>query len=686
MTFIFEQAQPAFAGTMAGGQASFGAIFDAIRQGQRRVDNANSRDVAVEDAYQQRIDAIAQATGVTLQHPLLRFQSALADGDIPAGSGERDSLGAVPNTDNILQFFIDDFDRQLAELSKQRPEHAETIGAGRSIFDEARDLSRAADLRAGQVMQSEGNFLSKWGAALSGGMVGALRDPLQAGTFLLGAGPGAARSVAGRILGVSTKEFAVNSSVEAALQPEVQRYRAELGLDHGFGEAARNVAFAGILGAAFGGATQTGVEVVSKVARQQAVETAFDQVRGALPDDSPLAQIDSLSGEATAQLLEPIRGVLPGETRGAIDLTDTLRHIEDYRIARMTDDELDAAAHAGIRFAENVDAGLDLIGGARDQILRELRPQPPAKRRPVSLLRFLTQEGGLARGGRGELDDLDVFVGGRGGGPLLRRNGGLPIDQARELAAEAGYIRGFGSNDDAMLNSTDDDLIRLLRDEVAGNQVFSQSDDDIAAKFAEFDNGMQRQIDDIDRALSELGETLVNDVPLEIKRRAVELRTQGENIDDALERAIIEAHNEMPDPPAVRADDGDEIPFFDDEVPDATVDDQRAGSQRISVSPGSGDGRRGAGGPFEGVGPQFRDTGHTETRPPEPDGGLDDVARGADDPDLDAELAGVEADAEIPILFGDDPDGPVRIGLFPDALDEAERPGVLAEIVNACKV
>ncbi|MDH3741302.1 MAG: hypothetical protein OER56_06845, partial [Hyphomicrobiales bacterium] len=560
--FIFEQPQTDFSGSFAGGQASGGQIIDATIRSMWQVENTNAASVAIQDAMSQRIDAIKEATGVQLQHPLDRLHTALGNGDIPEGSGERDSLGAVPDVDKIAQFFFDDFTKQLADLAKNHPDKAEIIGADRSLVSDARKLSIEADEQFGKMFGSRDDIIVPYGALLFGGAVGAMRAPIEAFTLLLGAGPGAGRLVAQRVLHTAAREFAINAGAEAALQPAVQSYRKSLGLEAGFDLAVRNVAFAGILGAAFGGTVQGGAEIVSAAARRKVADRQFAAAAEALASDSPLRDLETMSGEATAKLLEPIRYDLSPEARGAIDMTEVLVALDEYRVPGVPDEQFDVSAAQGIRFAEDPEVHslpASLVDDIRDDF-DVPRPKKPAGRRPDNLTRFIARQGGLRRdlitddagdllgggvkGSRGAIKagDLDkVFV--PGVGALVRKEGGLTINQARELAAEAGFLRGFGTAEEAIENSSDADFLADLLQDVEGkeNRVFAEADHATAEEFRQFDEQISGNQRDLDDALNNLDDALSDDVSLDLKRRAVELQLE-ERIDagDALERAILE--------------------------------------------------------------------------------------------------------------------------------------------------
>jgi hypothetical protein len=86
--------------------------------------------------------------------------------------------------------------------------------------------------------------------------------------------------------------------------------------------------------------------------------------------------------------------------------------------------------------------------------------------RPQDLIQFLMERGGL-RDSAGELRNMDLHKVNQGYFGRLSRESGMPLDEARELAAEAGYLHR-----DADIN----DLLNALRRNQQGTPVFRESD------------------------------------------------------------------------------------------------------------------------------------------------------------------------------------------------------------------
>lgn len=129
-------------------------------------------------------------------------------------------------------------------------------------------------------------------AAGSGQVAGAVgaqaTDPLVLATL-----PAGAPLRAGWLLTMGV-EASLAAGVTAAQQPAVQKWRAELGLEAGAGEALTNIATAGVLGAAAGGAMKaldaTGRAVMDKLSARQLLEAHEDLVPSPSPAEETARQ------------------------------------------------------------------------------------------------------------------------------------------------------------------------------------------------------------------------------------------------------------------------------------------------------------------------------------------------------------------------------------------------------------
>lgn len=458
--FWYQPEDPAFF-TAAGGQASLGEIYQAARDASLYVDNTFAAQAAMERAYDDRNDRIFDLTGEKLDNP---YRMGWRGVDQQA----RDREAGV--WEGPLQSAVSSWQGRVRELAGRRPELAAELMPTRSIEEDALALTRDADLRFSQLAGSRSGAL-KWIAAFAGGGMGAIRDPVQVGTLMLGGGPGAARTVAGRILSTALSEAAVNAGVELALQPIVQSYRARAGLESGVDLALRNAAFAGLLGGVFGAGARGLGELLTSGGR------SGDRALAVAAADVPpqlAAEIRAGLPEATAA----VRDSLPLPARGALDQVDVIEHLDATRppaAAMEQHDRMVSRAHEAVDAMQTVDRDVPAFSADPAQIARITDEMvgdaaAPAARTGQSLVEFLKARGGLLDD-RGELAAIGAEgLTRKGKGKTDRR---VPLDAAREAAEEAGYIGRAGE----VQTTSVADLLDAIDQDLRGNPVFSRADD-----------------------------------------------------------------------------------------------------------------------------------------------------------------------------------------------------------------
>ncbi|MHA7968978.1 hypothetical protein [Rhizobium sp. CAU 1783] len=450
--------------SIARGKATLEDIYDAASEQMRLVDNQNSAIEALTRAYDERIKAIQAATGESLTNPM-REATSSADRqytELTAGSTVfmRD---AAPE---LAQQKAAQFNTRLAEIARRFPEKAAIIGADRPVERDAEALSRHADERLGKALASR-DGIAKWIPMLAGGMVGSGYDPMQVGTWFVGGGAGGARTAAGRILQATLSEAVVNGLTEAVQQPQIQAWRQQAGLPNGPAEAIKNVAIASLLGGTLGGGFQTAGEGLAKVMRAIDPPTAVRAIADAPATRPELRSALSGDGRAAAELLAPVRADLPPEARGALTAIELDRITADARPASASPSLHDSASARAIAAAQaNApffhDPAPEQIARIVDQLVPETtRPSRSAPTQDT-LERFLMRAGGV-KDFKGELEAIGMsnrserFVG------KLVREDGMPLDQARLRAAEAGYFDNlYGTPEAAMEKSTIADLLDAL--------------------------------------------------------------------------------------------------------------------------------------------------------------------------------------------------------------------------------
>ncbi|MBS1079098.1 hypothetical protein [Gluconobacter kondonii] len=227
---------------------------------------------------------------------------------------------------------------------------------------------------------------------------------------------------------------------QAALEPLNYAFDRDEHNDWSMGQALGDIAFGGVLGG--------GLHMLAPHARLEDEPEATVQSLNQPPDEAQMAnpmtartealtpdQRGSLLNEALSAHIED-RPNITGEMMDAFDMSPG---INDY-LQRAADDLPDTRAGAG---AETSDAKLG-----------------------DSLFTFLTKKGGV-QDEAGELRTMEL---GRQRVGLVRRSGGMALDDARQAAEEAGYLKP---------NSTVSDLLDRMDEEARGNKAFANAGDEV---------------------------------------------------------------------------------------------------------------------------------------------------------------------------------------------------------------
>ncbi|MBL4768239.1 MAG: hypothetical protein JKY94_11070 [Rhodobacteraceae bacterium] len=260
------------------------------------VDNITAEMEARDLAYDRRIAAIHDATGVQLHNPYKeRYDQSIVDrdygGDMVAYFNSRPSK----------------FQSQIDELAAKYPEQAGLItGNGKSPEQQGLEITAAAEGRYERALANPALGLGdRIGGSIIGYLAASARDPIQIAATFAGGGVVTGRTVAARIVKVMATEAVINAGLEAVLQVKAQNYRERAGLEYGLSDGLRNVGIAALFGAGLGGSVQGAREVVGAIkakagrklseAGEQALERAFAEEL--LPGDA-----ERLTGELSAFL------------------------------------------------------------------------------------------------------------------------------------------------------------------------------------------------------------------------------------------------------------------------------------------------------------------------------------------------------------------------------------------------
>ncbi|MET3601053.1 hypothetical protein [Martelella mangrovi] len=454
MSMYLYEADPFRPRSVAQGYSTLEDVVRSQFEAGKLTDNINSRSYALTRAYDERIAAIRDATGETHVNPFTtrpgRYRPGRDRAEFEAREYARSAAG---------------FNDWLTAMEKRHPEAADVIRAGEPVEDDAKALARNMDEEAAKTFAAA-RGPAKW-LAMFGGRAGAMfNDPIQTGALVFGGGAGAARTVTGRILTTAASEALVNAAVQTATEPFVQRWRAEAGLESGWGEAAKNVAFAGLFGAALGGAGRAGAEGLAALGRSAEARAA---ARRALANDpaTPEASRRALAGdrEAAAAVLEPMRANLPAEARGALDALEGERLFGNQKPPAARSAYHDSVSANAIAAAqENRPFRFEPDTEQVRRIVDQLAPETtaPARTAEQPIDEFLMRRGGV-KDYKGEMAALGLDKAARPFVGRLVREGGDTLDNARLAAAEAGYFDHlYGTADQAAEKSTIGDLLDAL--------------------------------------------------------------------------------------------------------------------------------------------------------------------------------------------------------------------------------
>lgn len=471
--------------TAAGGMAGLEEIWRSSYRQQDFANNVDSDYQALYRAYDERISAIAEATGERVENPL-RIAEQL---DFEAMQKPRRPTYMQPLYDPALfegpamptssQREAQKFSTWLTEIETRYPDKKSAIRASVPVARDAEAIAKASEADAEKNFASSSNPL-RWIAALGGASAAYMKEPLQFTTMFAGGGPNAARSVAGRIVSGALKEALVNGVAEAAFQPKIQAWREKAGLPAGWDEGVRNVLFAAGLGGAFG----AGAEVLAAGGRRLFTGEWLDKAAEHASRTAPLsAEVKAgLDGklDAAIEAIKPIRQALPAEARAAIDLHETLSvaraEVPNPAAPVVHERNLDMAAKVAEDPAHYA-PDFEIDQGKIERIVRELVPDAPKTRKATDtgLAEFLMRAGGV-QDQKGEITALGLQNASQRFQGRLVREDGRTLDYARELAAEAGYFNHrYGTADEAVANSTVADLLDELD---AGSRRTAAPDDD----------------------------------------------------------------------------------------------------------------------------------------------------------------------------------------------------------------
>lgn len=234
----------AAASPLGGEVTDFDAAYARALSDQRTRLNSDSRQNAITAAYDDYADDIWRQTGQRLTNPY-RIPAEIAD----AHQGEGYAAW--------WQSRLDQFHTQAADLAAKagiRPQGPDDLMG--VVAQKVRDSKAMIDAPTTAVGWSGlGSFL--------GSAQGAMEDPLNAVSMLFGApaptramiAQAARETLATRLTAIGAtgaREGVIGAATEAAIQPQVQAFNRQSGVEYTASEAALNVGMAGAVGGGLG--------------------------------------------------------------------------------------------------------------------------------------------------------------------------------------------------------------------------------------------------------------------------------------------------------------------------------------------------------------------------------------------------------------------------------------------------
>jgi diguanylate cyclase (GGDEF)-like protein len=206
-----------------------------------------------------------------------------------------------PGPMSLQTYWHEQRDKQIAELKQRFPD----AGFKTNIEMFENMVGRLAKERttANQV-RARASGAGEFGAFL-GDMGGALSDPVVALTLPFGA------SASANILRASLTEAVIASTTEAAIQPQVAKFRAAIGNPQAEGEALRNILLAGGGAAAFVSAIKGIPMGYRALANRYRAEIEAGRIK---PNTQQRAALDLLERHADESEANPYNRALEGTT------------------------------------------------------------------------------------------------------------------------------------------------------------------------------------------------------------------------------------------------------------------------------------------------------------------------------------------------------------------------------------
>jgi hypothetical protein len=583
--------------------------------------------------------------------PLSRAYEELRVGVESAAGGDIRGLAREKNLERewLSAVGIEGRAKVLAQLVETLPDEAKADL--KPLIDVRKRAVREAHKTESEAAEIYANSygLSATAVSFLAGTTRQMADPAMVAANVLTAAIGG--PFAGPVLRVIGRQAAAGAVAQAAVEPAIQAGRAELGLEAGFVPAAGNVLQsaigAGGLAALFRGGAAT--IRLARSAREAPIDAparpVVSEPAAAAPISEPIrpaegppigeAELRPAAAAAVPEAppiggpaLAPVRPVVEPEPRPAAPPPQPAplplfeRTVEARAIAENTPPaDLEAVANLVERDAvvdrvapdpspsglvthsERLEGAIAGIEEGRAPVADVVAPEDvvtvEVKKRKMgraaapehkwSLLEFLASKGGLKH----DADALQSF-GGKNPlipsfGPLFRKTG-KTLDQAREMAVEAGYLvdvpemeaRARGGEQMRPSETTTNTLLDAIDAEARGAKQYRQGQQGLAIKEQAAEIEAYQFDRAIDNLVTETGLAAERIEPVRARVREIMTKEGESDIDTAFDRAVMEYVER--DFATERRDVIGEIPGWDVPVEPAAIRD--TGAEAGGTAPG----------------------------------------------------------------------------------------------------
>jgi hypothetical protein len=316
----------------------FSNLFSAAERQTRLVDNTFAQDRAREEAYDRRIKAVKDATGIELENPE-------RGGYRPTGH----EMAALAREGPVDPWAISRqrFDQALQAARVDHPDNREMVFG--NIDDEAKAIAAGAEAdyekaRHDTELSTPGSMVAQF----AGGMWGQRRNPIQTIGLLAGPTSAVGKTIAVRILSSGLFQGLYNAGLTALEQPSVQAWREAIGIKSGVVPATENVGMAFLAGV-IPGAILRGVHEGIAPAMRAPIQRVLDGVPVGDDIEKVMQAAKSVLGEIDADMNPTARAAI----KLGADVDEAARATAPFRAKDVTPELHDDLMVAAQRHGED---------------------------------------------------------------------------------------------------------------------------------------------------------------------------------------------------------------------------------------------------------------------------------------------------------------------------------------------